>query len=367
MAGFCLRCSCFERLKYGPDELEQFQRSRKIDKMLELDKRSRRKLVKLLLLGAGESGKSTFLKQMKIIHGVNFDDETIAEYRVTIYQNAVKGMKVLVDARDKLEIPWQNPSRSEQAQHIMSYGNSFLDKQTFSQYAASVKELWKDSSIKIAFCRRREFQLCDSVQYFFDDIDRIASPDYTPTQQDILHARKATKIITEFTITINEVPFCFIDVGGQRSQRQKWFQCFDCVTSILFLVSSSEFDQVLLEDRSTNRLLESKNIFDTIVNHRAFSEVSFILFLNKTDLLKKKVESKTSDISLFFPEFEGDPYKLEDVQRFILQFFESTRRDQNRGIFHHYTTAIDTENIKVVFNAVRESIVQKNITQLMLQ
>jgi len=71
-----------------------------------------------------------------------------------------------------------------------------------------------------------------------------------PSHQDILHARKATKGITEFVISINNIPFQFVDVGGQRSQRQKWFQCFDSVTSILFLVSSSEFDQVLLEDRS---------------------------------------------------------------------------------------------------------------------
>lgn len=163
------------------------------------------------------------------------------------------------------------------------------------------------------------------------------------------------------------MPFCFVDVGGQRSQRQKWFQCFDSVTSILFLVSSSEFDQVLLEDRCTNRLLESKNIFDTIINHRAFSEVSFILFLNKMDLLQKKIESKVSDISYHFPEYKGDPYDLSEVQKFILYLFESTRRDPEKPIFHHYTTAIDTENIKVVFNAVRDSIIQKNITMLMLQ
>lgn len=119
--------------------------------------------------------------------------------------------------------------------------------------------------------------------------------------------------------------------------------------------------------RCTNRLVESRDIFDTIINHRAFSEVAFILFLNKTDLLAKKVEGRTSDISLFFPEFQGDPFDLVQVQTFILRYFESTRRDQTKGIFHHYTTAIDTENIKVVFNAVRESIVQKNITQLMLQ
>jgi guanine nucleotide-binding protein subunit alpha-12 len=47
--------------------------------------------VKLLLLGAGESGKSTFLKQMRIIHGIKFEPELIREYHHVIYQNVVKG------------------------------------------------------------------------------------------------------------------------------------------------------------------------------------------------------------------------------------------------------------------------------------
>ena len=78
------------------------------------------------------------------------------------------------------------------------------------------------------------------------------------------------------SIFIENIPFLFVDVGGQRTQRQKWFQCFDNVTAILFLASSSEFDQVLLEDRRVNRLEESINIFDTIVNNRIFADVSFI-------------------------------------------------------------------------------------------
>jgi guanine nucleotide-binding protein subunit alpha-12 len=72
---------------------------------------------------------------------------------------------------------------------------------------------------------------------------------YVVTNQDILRARKATKGITEFVIHIRNVPFHFVDVGGQRSQRQKWLLCFENVTSILFMVSSSEYDQTLLEDR----------------------------------------------------------------------------------------------------------------------
>lgn len=52
-----------------------------------------------------------------------------------------------------------------------------------------------------------------------------------------------------FLFIAQDIPFVFVDVGGQRTQRQKWTKCFSSVTSILFLVSTSEFDQVLAEDR----------------------------------------------------------------------------------------------------------------------
>lgn len=67
---------------------------------------------------------------------------------------------------------------------------------------------------------------------------------YVPTQQDVLLARKPTKGIHEYDFEIKNVPFKMVDVGGQRSERRRWFECFDSVTSILFLVSSSEYDQV---------------------------------------------------------------------------------------------------------------------------
>lgn len=225
-------------------------------------------------------------------------------------------------------------------------------------------------------------------------MDRISKPDYIPTTQDILHARKATKGIAEYTIKIEKVPFRFVDVGGQRSQRQKWFQCFDSVTSILFFVSTSEFDQVLLEDRRTNRLIESLNIFDTIINNRVFIEVSMILFLNKMDLLKEKLEKSKLKVlspesiqepngspfkiesiankppSIFkdyFPEFEGDCTSLPDVQEFIRKKFEGVTLGERRRLYPHFTTAIDTDNIKYVFNDVKSTILNRNITSLMLQ
>ena len=76
------------------------------------------------------------------------------------------------------------------------------------------------------------------------NIPSLPHQNYIPSQQDVLLARKPTKGIHEYDFEIKNVPFKMVDVGGQRSERRRWFECFDCVTSILFLVSSSEYDQV---------------------------------------------------------------------------------------------------------------------------
>ena len=188
--------------------------------------------------------------------------------------------------------------------------------------------------------------------------------DYVPTQQDILYARKKTKGIHEHYIDVNNVPFRFVDVGGQRSQRQKWFQCFDQVTSILFLASSNEFDQLLWEDNTTNRLIESCDIYDSIVNHKCFINTSIILFLNKSDLLAEKI--KRVSIKDFFPNFQGDPHNLDSVQNFIKNMFAARHKEGSKVLYHYFTTAVDTENIKKVFSAVKDTILQKNVDQLML-
>ena len=361
------------------EDLELKRRSRKIDRDLKKEERLKRKQVKLLLLGAGESGKSTFLKQMRIIHNVNYDVTAQLEFRKIIYQNVVKGAKVLVDAQRKLNIPLADPENERYGDQLLAFDNfSELNNETFPQLQYIVNRVWNDPGIKATFARRNEYQIIDSVEYFLDHTKRLAVRDYVPTLQDILYCRKTTKGVVEFTITIDRVPFLFVDVGGQRTQRQKWFQCFDNVTSILFMASASEFDQVILEDRTTNRLVESRNIFDTIVNHMIFTNISVILFLNKMDLLKKKVE--TSNIAKFFPEFKdvkqvseytkdfgGEPSNLEDVKKFLLYYFISAKKNSLKPLYHHFTVAVDTGNISLVFKDIKDIILKKNLDALLLQ
>ena len=135
------------------------RRSREIDRNLQAEKKQYRSEIKILLLGAGESGKSTFLKQMRIIHGEDFDDEARIEFRPTVYHNVMKGAKTLAKAVRNLNIPMQHDGNEEFCDILNNYKSNILEPQDFVQYVEPLQALWEDSGIQTAFSRRNEFQL----------------------------------------------------------------------------------------------------------------------------------------------------------------------------------------------------------------
>lgn len=141
------------------------------------------------------------------------------------------------------------------------------------------------------------------IYSYFDSIDRICQPDYLPSDQDVLRSRVKTTGITETTFIIGELTYRMFDVGGQRSERKKWIHCFENVTTILFLVAISEYDQLLFEDETVNRMQEALTLFDSICNSRWFIHTSIILFLNKIDRFRDKLP--ISPMKNYFPDYEG--------------------------------------------------------------
>lgn len=93
-----------------------------------------------------------------------------------------------------------------------------------------------------------------SLPYFFNDIDRLFDPKYQPTEKDIVHTRARTVGITETKFKLDSKDrknstMTVVDVGGQKTERRKWIHQFQDVTSILFLVNLSGYDQCLVEDK----------------------------------------------------------------------------------------------------------------------
>ena len=95
-------------LTESQEEKVQRKTNRKIEKQLRQDKHNARRELKLLLLGTGRSGKSTFIKQMRIIHGAGYSDEDKREFIIPVYQNIFIAMQSMIRAMDMLQIPYGN-------------------------------------------------------------------------------------------------------------------------------------------------------------------------------------------------------------------------------------------------------------------
>ncbi|XP_070521157.1 guanine nucleotide-binding protein G(q) subunit alpha isoform X6 [Cardiocondyla obscurior] len=342
---------------------EQKRINQEIERQLRRDKRDARRELKLLLLGTGESGKSTFIKQMRIIHGSGYSDEDKKGFIKLVYQNIFMAMQSMIRAMDFLKIQYGDSSNIEKAELVRSV--DFETVTTFeSPYVEAIKDLWADAGIQECYDRRREYQLTDSAKYYLMEIDRVAASNYLPTEQDILRVRVPTTGIIEYPFDLEEIRFRMVDVGGQRSERRKWIHCFENVTSIIFLVALSEYDQILFESENENRMEESKALFKTIITYPWFQHSSVILFLNKKDLLEEKI--MYSHLVDYFPEFDGRQRDAQAAREFILKMFVDLNPDSDKIIYSHFTCATDTENIKLVFCAVKDTIMQTALKEFNL-
>ncbi|NXN56441.1 GNA14 protein, partial [Rynchops niger] len=196
MAGCCL----------SAEEKESQRISAEIERQLRRDKRDARRELKLLLLGTGESGKSTFIKQMRIIHGSGYTEEDRKGFTKLVYQNVFTAMQAMIRAMDTLKIQYTSKENEESAQMISEVE---VDKVTVLErkQAEAIKQLWEDPGIQECYDRRREFQLSDSAKYYLTDLDRIAMPSFVPTQQDILRVRVPTTGITEYPFDLENTIF----------------------------------------------------------------------------------------------------------------------------------------------------------------
>ncbi|KXN88056.1 Guanine nucleotide-binding protein alpha-2 subunit [Leucoagaricus sp. SymC.cos] len=332
---------------------EEKARNREIDRQLREAKAKMASQVKVLLLGSGDSGKSTILKQMRVIHKVPFSQQEIESYRQLVFDNITRGMRYLLDAMDEFEIKVseENIPNIELVDNAKDIG----DGEPFPpQYIAPLKALWADPNVQRAYERGNEAALPENLPYFFSDLDRLFQPTYQPTEQDIIRCRARTIGITETSFHLRDNELLMVDVGGQKSERRKWIHCFQDVTSILFLVSLSGYDQCLVEDKDANQMQDAMTIWDSICHSQWFKQTSIILFLNKNDLFEKKVP--VSDIKNFFPDYDGEPGDVRAGRDYFKRRFaklaQKAGRSKEREIYIHVTTATDTAMLRVVMAAV---------------
>jgi len=309
------------------------------------------KEIKLLLLGAGESGKSTVWKQMKMIHVQGFEDKEREEiYVPAVVENVICLLQGYLQLTKKHNIPV-----SDQHQDIITKLNSDLhyENKTTPGLYPQFLSLFEDKGIQeIIHTKMHDLSLevVDTAAYWTQHYKRILSTDYSPTVEDIIKCRTKTNGISDLSFGMDGVEFRLIDVGGQRSERKKWISCFQNLTAILFVVALSEYDQKLREDSDVNRMHESMKLFRGVVANEALHHVHMILFFNKDDIFREKI--KKNRLQDTFPDYDGNN-DYESAYEFIKNKFTSMNTKPDRTIHTQTTVATDIENIRQVMDDVK--------------
>jgi len=303
---------------------------------------------------------------MKILHKEGFTKAELEKYIDILRDNCLCSMnKLLFACNEWMEIPKNYKTLVDMVLHAT---------ELTEPVASGIQELWDCDFVKKVFEERNnEIHLpggSSGTEYYFKQALRFARNDFLPTPEDVLRAKLRTSGIVELNFSLGGANFTLIDVGGQRSERRKWLNCFVDITAVLFLVALNEYDMVLEEDNKTNRIEESLKLFTKITGAQWFENTPFILFMNKSDLFDEKIKKKP--LSEFFEDydsFENDLPKekkehwndLEKGSAYLQSHFVEAFNGNH--LYAYVTCAIDTENCNRVFNTIRDSILNQLMTK----
>uniref|UniRef100_A0A672G3S6 Guanine nucleotide-binding protein G(o) subunit alpha-like n=2 Tax=Salarias fasciatus TaxID=181472 RepID=A0A672G3S6_SALFA len=359
--GMCLRQDITEESKKAKLQ------SIKIEQDLSEQARTEQNVIKILMLGVAESGKSTLIKQIKIIHSHGFSKQELISFKPAVLDNIFTSMKIVLRGMGMLRVNLANMKNKLHASCILSCSQCVGGDQELLPFVAhALGALWADRGVRAAAARGYEFHLNDSALYFFENMSRIIRPHYIPTEADVLRVRVRTCGIIETQFQVNGMTFRVFDVGGQRSERRKWLSCFDNIQSVLFVVALSSFDMTLLEDPSVNRLQESVELFSSICTNPVFEKTSVILFMNKTDLFQRKILHLGRHLRFYFPSYKGADGDVSAAALHITAMFAACRDDSSKPVYHHFTTATDTASMQDVFHMTVDQIIRENLAAVQL-
>ncbi|KAJ6499584.1 guanine nucleotide binding protein, alpha subunit [Mycena vitilis] len=246
--------------------------------------------------------------------------------------------------------------RNEKAEELQT-------RRILSACAGDIMRLWAAPEVQQGL-HDREIVLEEQSGFFLNEVQRICQEDYTPTSDDILRARVHTVGPEEHLITMegmgneNLKSWTVYDMGGSTSQRAAWAQFFDDVHVIIFMAPISAFNETLAENKTVNRLADSLKLWRTICSNKLLTSVEFILFLNKVDILTRKIQSGIR-FAEHVTSYRNKPNEPKEVIKYLSDAFATinqTYSPRKRKMHRHVTCAIDTKATATVINDVHEVI-----------
>lgn len=325
---------------------------------------------KILLLGAGESGKSTVVKQLEVIHKKKKSTKEIKMIAQSLHQNVIDCMKALIYAAKNFG--YWNPDEVEKKTEESIFNHDESERIS-PELGERILQLYKSEAITQTYDRRAEYWLLDSFPYYIKNIERFCEVDFNPNEDDIVMARIRTtgiaytelehRIVQDHKDEPDMLKFKIVDVGGQRNERKKWMHCFDDVRAVLFIVNLAGYNQVLFEDATKNRMIEELELFEQITHNKIFANTPLFLFLNKKDLFESMVTEV--DMKRTFADYDGGK-NLSPALNYIQDRFRKLL-PAGKELNVQVVSARWKQDVRAAFDEVKKVLYDMNRLSLLKQ
>jgi GTPase SAR1 family protein len=319
-----------------------------------LAKNSAAKPFALLLCGSGESGKTTYLRQLKLQFlpgGITPEDRQLL--RSTIRGNLVETMQELLKWAEQHEMALSDDIL--ETAELVTETNAFSDDELSPALIEALEVLWNEEVVQTAFQHRDETVIPDNMDYFFDSLDRVCCDNYTPTDEDILRARVRSMGIENVTFHIQGTPIRMYDVGGQQKERPKWSQIMPDVSGAVFCVSLADFDRPMREALPAirPRVFDALEMFNTTVHQEKFLSAPVFLICTKFDRFSEKVTT-TDCFQRMFPKYREDPHDPDGCADYLADMFVRSADPQRpeRPITVYWQDSLNSPSVRQNTNAM---------------
>lgn len=327
-----------------------------------------RQSVKLLILGSGGSGKTTLRKQFSRLYANAFKDAKVrVDLKDLILYNLLEGMKATLVAAEHLGGGLKSKEAIDAARVINAVAEDPV--KLTDAVAEAFKVLHEDPVIKETLeVHRSKFQLQECFLPYFDEVLTYPSwggPIWIPSEDDCVRSRIRSSGIIEVDFEYEKTKFRIFDAGGQRAERRKWIHAFDDVTALIFVASLTEYDEVLFEDKTKNRLQETLEVWEDLVNSANFINVPILLFLNKIDLFEDKYVRRRipMNVTNLFPDAPaGEPSVPTAIEWYKEQFKKRRTKSDPALLYIHVMAAVDANQVDTVFRDVKEIVLIRSMS-----
>jgi len=338
-------------------DVEQINQNELMNEMLDEEKNRDMLNFKVLCLGSGEAGKSTLVKQLIFVHRKKLPDDERKQYIRILHNNTIQCMQSFIRAAEAYEYAF-SPEENVSAAVINAHD---ARNEMTPQMVDDIVRLWRSQAIAKAYERRSEFWHLEASDYYFENCHRFVEIDFTPTDEDIVMCRKRTTgvVVTEFGY--GGINWSVVDVGGQRSERRKWLHCFDNVKAVIWLVSLADYNNVLFEDKTVNRMHESLELFESTMRQDVFRDVPIFLFFNKKDLFEEMI--KRRGIEVCFPEYKG-LNEIGPSLKYITDQFQKRLPAWKEPAHVCFLAARVRKDVQYCFEEVKNTLLKKHASSV---